>query len=294
MKTIFVTGASGYIGSNLIKTLKNNFKVRCLIRKTARLNNLKDYEIIYGDLRDKASLENALKNVNIVVHLAASTNVLDQNLKEINVTGTKNLIAACKKNKIEKIVFISSTAAAKANDLYGKSKQEAENLIKTSDLDYVILRLGFVYSKDSPNFLKIIKTIKKIQIILPVIGNGKYKINPVNIDDVINAIIASIENKKAINKTYYILGAKELEFNEFLDIVIKTLGLKRIKIHIPIVFSLFIAKILERLINNPPITISTIKAVQTPTNYDIKQAKKDLNYNPIDFHSGMLKLKDGI
>ncbi len=292
---ILVTGATGYLGKSLVQELlKKNLKVKCLVRKKTNLNKLKKETILYGDLTDKASLDNALKNTDIVIHLAAVTNVLDKNIDKVNIQGTRNLVEACKKNKISRIIFISSTAAVKANDNYGKSKKEAEDIIINSKLNYVILRPSFIYSKNSPNLLNIIKINKKIPFFTPIIGNGKYKINPVHVNDVISAIISVINNKKSKNKLYYVLGPKEIEFNEFIDEINKALNLKRKKLNIPIPICLLIAKILERLVNKPILTISTIKATRNNIFYSIEEAKKDFNYDPIDFKRGILEIKNGI
>ena len=294
MKTIFVTGATGYLGRNLIPKLKEYFEVKCLVRKTRHRDEIKNCEIVHGDIRDKAFLEQALKNIDVVIHLAAITNTLDESIEDVNVNGTKNLIEACKKNKMDRFIFISSTAATKANDPYGKTKKQAEDIIIKSKLKYTILRPGVIYSKDSPNLLNIISINKKIPFFTPIVGDGKYKINPVYINDVISAIIAVINNKKAINKTYYIVGPNNIEFNEFIDIINKNLDIKRKKIHIPIWLCMLIAKLLERLIKKATITVSTIKAIKTTSFYSIGEAKKDFNYNPIDFKDGILKIKDGI
>jgi len=293
VKTIFVTGAGGYLGRSLIPKLKGLFIIKCLIRKKGNANEIKDCDVVYGDIRDK-DLDGALKNIDVVIHLAAITNTLDESIEDVNVNGTKNLIEACKKNKIERFIFISSTAASKANDLYGKTKKHAEGIIIKSKLKYTILRPGIIYSKDSSNLLNIINVNRKIPFFTPIIGDGKYKINPVYINDVIFAIIAVINNKKTINKTYYIVGPRNIEFNEFIDIINKNLHIKRKKIHIPIWLCFLIANLLERLIKKAPVTVSTIKAIKTTSFYSIEEAKEDFNYKPIDFKEGILKIKDGI
>ena len=287
MDTVFLTGATGYVGKRLLIALKQKgFKLKCLVRKAA---NIKDCELVYGDIKDKDLLEKSLKEVKIVIHLAAITTILDQNISDVNVVGTKNLIEASKKNKVSLVIYISSTSAVSARDIYGKTKKQAEELISKSGLKYVILRPGVIYSKDSPFILKIINLNKKIPFFAPIIGNGKYIINPAHIDDVISAILSAVNNKNALNKTYYILGPKNIKFNYFIDTINKAYGIKRRKLHIPIVLCTLIAFILEKLINKPYLTMSTINALKANPNYSIEEAKKDLNYNPISFQEGIKK-----
>src|SRR3989344_1872966 len=104
---IALTGATGFIGINLIEQLGSK-KIKCLVRKyTEKLN--------------------------------------------------KNLVDSCKKNKIKRIIFVSSMASTKDYlDDYGRSKRAAEVLIKKSGLDYTILRPSFVYGKNSNSMKKVI------------------------------------------------------------------------------------------------------------------------------------------
>src|SRR3989344_4193740 len=237
MKTILVTGANGYVGKHLIPQLrKNNCSVRCLVRKkNDSYSYLRDHgcDVVYGDLRDKLSLYSISADIDIVIHLAAVTKSGDPSVREVNVTGTENLVDACKKNKIKRIVFLSSTAAAKVLDSYGKSKKLAEEVISKSNIPYTILRPSIIYSEDSPMIKGIVKINKKIPFFTPIVGNGRYTINPVYINDVIFAIINVLNHKDTIGKTYTIVGPKNITFDNFIEIIHSNLGIKRKKIHIP-------------------------------------------------------------
>src|SRR3989344_3021432 len=154
---IALTGATGFIGINLIEQLGSK-KIKCLVRKYTEKLNKKNIEPVIGDLTDKNSVDTFLNKAKILIHLAA---VIDlANKKEyykINVEGTKNLVDSCKKNKIKRIIFVSSMASTKDYlDDYGRSKRAAEVLIKKSGLDYTILRPSFVYGKNSNSMKKVI------------------------------------------------------------------------------------------------------------------------------------------
>ena len=293
MKTILVTGASGYLGNYLIKELrKNNFKIICLKRnpkKYFKLDFCKTYNI---DITDKNSLKTVLndKKIDLVIHLAAIKNNHDPNIEKVNVIGTKNLIEICEQNNVKKIIYISSTAAHSQTDLYGKTKKRAEEIIKSSKLEYVILRVGTIYSEDSPFIINLITLIKTIPIFTPIIGDGKYKINPVYINDVISSIIEII-NKGCINrKTYYIVGPKPIEFNKFINLIKKSFNINTINIHIPIFLSYFILFIIEKIKYSPLLSKSFITSIRNQQDYPIFEARKDFNYNPIEFNEGIKRI----
>lgn len=117
---VLVTGAGGFIGSNLTEELvKRGYKVRVLIKRGESKRNIseliqrKDIEIIEGDLLDKISLKKACVDVEIVFHLAAKTDLATKNYRPYyltNVVGTKNLVESCGKN-LKRFVFYSSILA---------------------------------------------------------------------------------------------------------------------------------------------------------------------------------------
>jgi dihydroflavonol-4-reductase len=157
LKTL-VTGASGFIGKHLVKTLvKQGRDVRCLVRKTSDTQYLDDLgvELYYGDLLDKDSLKDIAKGVGIVYHVTGL----------IHSDGTRNLVDECHPKKIEGFVFLSSIAAvgSKQNhdvlmneqspccpiSPYGMSKFKAVGFLiqtfKTAGFPAIIIRTPLVY-----------------------------------------------------------------------------------------------------------------------------------------------------
>ncbi len=274
---IIITGATGYIGKNLVKAA-NPENIRSLVRKGSNTEGIPQQTIIEADLLDPSSLEKALEEGATVVHLAALTHAPTREaFAQVNIEGTKNLIEACKKKNVKRIIFISSMATTrKFLDDYGWSKKEAEELIKTSGLDYTILRLTTVYGPDSPFIKTMVQYIKKIPSIIPIIGNGEAKIQPVAIEDVVLAIQKCIENPKAIGKTYAILGGTKISFNYFIDLLCSRLNIKKKKVHIPIHFILLGMK-LGKPFKTMPFKEEFIKAFDDDIHGDNTEAERDLN-----------------
>jgi nucleoside-diphosphate-sugar epimerase len=233
--TLLVTGASSEMGSALIRKLLNNpeLEIRAMVHRS--LVNVPGCEIRPGNLKNPDLLARALSDVDIVVHMAAIIrSPRDLDYFETNVRGTENLIDACLKNGIKKIVYISSLAASLSGGGYSRSKLEAEECIKRSGMKWVILRPSEVYGQrvgDSIN--RLIHCIQKF-IFVPVIGDGKCKLSPVFIDDVVSAIKLSIFNEALENETIVLAGPEEFTYNEFVDRVAVHFGVKRFKLHLPI------------------------------------------------------------
>ncbi len=277
-KKILLTGGTGFIGKELIKKISDKYEIKCLVRKHSNFEYLKKFkvEFIFGDLRDKESISNSLKNIDMVIHLATSH---QKGKEDVNLITSKNLVEICKQKNIKKFIFISSMAAnRKLLDDYGRTKLKIEELIKNSGLNYIILRPSIIYSNN--NLSLIGSTLKSVPFIIPIMGNGNYKINPVHIQDTVNSIDASIKTKEK-NKIYDIAGAENLSFNEIIKICKKRFNIYKLNIHIPI----FLAIIMFKMI--PIVSTESIKGINEDTNADISLLKNDLKINPISFREGI-------
>ncbi len=275
---ILITGATGFIGKNLVKSLSNE-NIICLVRKSSNIKLLKELKIklAYGDLTDKNSLDKSLKNITTVIHLAAAISINKEELKNVNLIGTKNLIQSCEKNNVKKIIVLSSMAATrKYLDNYGKSKKIVERLVKESKLNYTILRPTLVYGENSNSLQHIINHLKKFPFIIPLIGKGKSYLQPVDVKDVVKVIITSI-NKKPENKTYNLLGGTKITMNYFMDMISSRLNLKKIKIHVPTSVVLTIVSFFRMFYKNFPISIEFVKSMDQDVQGTNKDAEKDFN-----------------
>jgi len=181
MKKILITGARGYIGSFLFNELQSHYKVI-----GTSLHEDLSKNIISLDIRNIDKVFKCLNHTkpDIIIHAGAVSNVrkCEENPTEAfqtNVKGTFNIIEGA--NRINaKIIFISSLASKASSNLYGKSKYDAENLIKNVNSGYEILQLSMTFGL-SPNttndrpFNKIINTLKTGN---PKIYDNYWKFQP--------------------------------------------------------------------------------------------------------------------
>jgi len=279
---ILITGATGFIGERLIPEISEDYDLSCLVReqsgsKTNKLKNSK-VKIVLGDLLKKQDLLDALEiKIDLVIHLATSHASGKENS---NFIGSKNLIEACKERGVKKIIFLSSMAVKrKVLDEYGGTKLEIESLIKKSGLKYTILRPSIIYSEN--NLSLVGKSLKSIPFFIPVIGNGKYKLDLIYIKDVVKSIRLCLENSKTINKTYDIAGGEKLSFNQIVRICKKQFNIKKTIIKIPIWLCLIIFKFY------PIVSIGATKGIYEDTNAEISSMKKDLKIVPVKFSEGI-------
>jgi len=289
---IAITGANGFIGKEVVKLLSKKDKLRCLVLKGEDTAELKGYgvEIVYGDILDKNTLISLVKGSKCVVHLAAIVTSTDaEKIYQINLDGTRNIVEACKKNKVKRILFTSSIAAVAENlGPYGKSKIEAEKVIQESGLEYTILRPTLVYGKNGPEFNELVSTIKKLPVI-PLIGGAKGKKNPVYVSDLAELIVRIIYSEKSINKVYEIGGLERLSFAELISLISQDLGVKRFRVHVPSFIGMIFALVLKKILKNPPLTKDQVVAFGNDAVADMSSLKKDFDFKPMPFKEGLKK-----
>lgn len=282
---ILITGATGFIGKRLLKRISKSEKIRCLARNGSDLP--KNVETVLGDLSDKDALRKATKDISCVIHLAAvinSTNKTD--FYKVNHIGTKNLIEACKKNGVKRVILISSyDVVMKPGNDYTKSKLLAENVVKKSGLDYIILRPTAVYGPNDKGLSTLFQMIKKYPI-APVAGDGNYQLQPAYVGDVVDCIIRCVKSPK-FGKTYFVAGPKPVSFNEIIDTAAKACSKKVIKLHIPMAILRIVLFPMKLFSKSPRLSYEKFKLIVQSKTCDISETRKDLKFKPISFEEGV-------
>ncbi len=252
---ILITGGLGFIGRNLSKALLGREYGVVVLDNLYRWNiadaeksglNLRKIKFMEGSICNKKQLRQAVKEVDIVIHLASISQVMtsiEQPDKcfEYNILGTKNIAELCGKYK-KRLIFSSSREVyGKARYLpvdlkhplfpenpYGASKVIGEHLIKSYSpkLQYTIFRLSNVYGLGDkgrviPRFFQKANSGEDITIF----GDKKI-IDFIYIDDVINAFLDAIENGKGINKVLNIGSGTPTKLDELAEIILEITGSK--------------------------------------------------------------------
>ncbi|MFX1514227.1 MAG: NAD-dependent epimerase/dehydratase family protein [Promethearchaeota archaeon] len=247
---MFITGATGFIGSNLVDyVMKNREDLSQLTLFVRDSTKAAKYEqqgarVLYGDITDLNSLISAMSTAlpDVVIHTAALTNdwAPFSELKKVNVLGTENVVKAIKKIKTNPFLLHFSSSGVygriqkpettiinedtplnpKAN--YQKSKALAEQIIHKEmthgTLRTTILRPPNVIGpRDFTQFYKIYQAIKSEKF--PLIDNGKAIQTWVDVDDLIRAIFLICENQDIAAGKIYNVKSFEITVKELYDLI---------------------------------------------------------------------------
>lgn len=225
---IFITGASGFVGSHLIEVLSEDEWVDtifALYRHKDQIPFLPKVAPVIGDLDDLAQMDQS-QGVDIFIHLAGYFKNESKKLCEsINLQGTKNSIEFCKNNGIDKFLFYSTiNVDLKTKGCYATTKLACEQEVKNSGLEYMILRPSLIYDKEHGSIGTIMGSIKKLPFV-PVLGSGKAKEQPIHITEIIELTIAMIKDFKP-GKTLYAAGKDAMTFKEMIATIARTMNKK--------------------------------------------------------------------
>ncbi|MBI5043146.1 MAG: complex I NDUFA9 subunit family protein [Nitrospirae bacterium] len=289
---ILITGGTGFVGSHLIKRLiDEGHKVRCVIREgSKKIDRIKGLgaEIVHGDVTDADSLTDACKGIDTIVHLVGIIQEeKGMTFQSIHVDGTKNLVNAAKKNNVRLFYYQSANGADKdGKTAYYKTKAEAEEIVKSSGLDYIIFRPSLIYGNGDEFVLRLKKIIHDAPVI-PIIGSGESLLQPVFIDDLVACLIKAITTPQLKNRTFCVAGPEQIRFKDVVMRIADSMGIKRPSFHIPVFFMRPAAMLMETILPKPPVTSDQITMLQMDNVCDIKEMKEAFNIEPLSFNEGL-------
>ena len=301
----FVTGASGFLGINLIEELiAKGWDVIALHRENSRVTRLKSLKVklVEGDILDKNILEKAIpENCEAVFHVAADTNMWYQKNKkqrDVNVNGTRNIVEVSINKKIKRLIHTSSIAtygftkthiteespsnALKARLNYFVTKYHAENEIKKGiqkGLEAVILNPSNIMGPyDYNNWSQVFMLIKKGKLPMVPSGEGSW----CHVKEVAKAHISSYYKGKTGEK--YLLACEDASYRDIMRKIGTVLNCKVPDRTLPIPILLFISYIPNILSfitkKEPDLTPEKIRVASYKLLCRSEKAIKELDYQP--------------
>jgi nucleoside-diphosphate-sugar epimerase len=309
---ILVTGGGGFLGKAIVKRLlKRDYQVRSFSRGDyPELQHL-GVEVRSGDLMDQNAVLWAVKGCDAVFHVAAKPGIWG-NYSEYyatNVTGTQNVIEACRQTGVSKLIYTSSPSVVFGGGSmegvtesvpypttylasYPKTKAAAERKVLSANdvsLATVALRPHLIWGPGDPNFLpRFIERRKSGR--LARVGKNPHLVDCIYIDNAVDAHILALERLypgSAISgKPYFISQGEPIDIGDLMDRILAAAELDPIDRIVPEKLAYVAGWLLEliygtlQLKSEPPMTRFLAKQLSTAHWFDISAAQKDLGYTP--------------
>jgi 2-alkyl-3-oxoalkanoate reductase len=239
---ILVTGASGYIGSEVVnKLVEKGFYVRAFVRPLSKTNSLErlGVELVYGDITDSTALRGAMEGIDIVMHLAAPLRGEQSFIVHCIVEGTKNVAEAARVSRVKRVIYMSSMSvydytALRDGDAiseespleeqpeqrgaYSLAKREAERIALSHLMggcpSWTIVRPSIVVGKGSNNFSPV---GVKVSNLLLVFGSPGKHLRLVHVEDVARALVEIVQHGATVARVYTLSSGGQLTLREYVD-----------------------------------------------------------------------------
>jgi len=303
-----VTGATGFIGSHLCEELtRRGYQVTCLSRKTTNHTWIGSLNLTYikGDCTVRESLRDIVDEFDFIFHLAGLTkSCTPDNFFSVNSFGTDNLVrtVAERNRSVKRFIYVSSLAAVGPSkngapvdehtlpspvSSYGKSKLEGERaVLKFKDIIPVtVVRPPAVYGPRDRDMLMMFRMIKKGFFF----DLGKCYYSLLYVDDLVQGILLSAENKEAIGNIYFLCDGKIYTSEEIANEISSALGVKARPVKVPKFTMPLFAAISERINKQGIINRDRVKDFRhTHWICDARKAEKEIGFSP------KVGLKEGV
>ncbi|MBI5677494.1 MAG: complex I NDUFA9 subunit family protein [Planctomycetes bacterium] len=296
---IFLTGSTGFVGKRILRDLlENKYQVRCLARKGSeqKISHYKNpvlvktgIDIVNGDITDAASLDGKLEGYDAVINLVGIIREFRGRgitFERLHYEGTANLVRAARSQRVMRFVQMSALGARPdGKTQYQQTKFRAEECVRTSGLDYTIFRPSIIFGPED-KFVNLFANMLRTQQFVPVVGNGRYQMQPVSVENVSMGFVKSIERKDAIGKTFDMGGPERIEFNRIIDSIGEVICAPPHKIHIPAFIMSTMAEMLDWL-PSFPVTKDQITMLLEGNVCDERPFFRHFDIKPIGFKEGI-------
>jgi len=273
---ILVTGGTGFIGNVLLRHLSDlGHQVKLLIRPTQKSPTLPKghpLDAAVSSLTDERGLRAAMKNVDIIYHLASAEALgREAQLTEVDIQGTQAVINAARQANIKRIVYISHLGADRASAFpLLKAKDIAEHHIKSSGIPYTIIRSAVVFGEADHFSSGLAFLLKVSPYVVMVPDHGATILQPIWVEDLARVMTWSLDIPETVNQTLEVGGPEYLSFQEICRIIAASIHIKRQYINVSPVLLNVLTELIEILYPRFPTSVFWLDylAANRTTNLD--------------------------
>lgn len=238
---VFVTGATGFVGQAIGDQLRLEGHELTVLARNPNAPHARDTlrrwqaRILVGDatqdgpwISQLEGIEAAVHTVGIISECGAAT------FENVHVQGMRRLLSALARNNVRRLVHISALGTRPDSvSRYHRTKWEAEEMVRRSGLEFTILRPSVIYGPRD-HFVNLFAKISRFSPVLPVIGTGLGRLQPVSVETVAASVAAALRQPLSIGRTVDLCGPEAMSFQAMLGKILQTLSRKRWLLRLPL------------------------------------------------------------
>jgi NADH dehydrogenase len=286
---IFLAGGTGFVGGNLCEILAaSGHEVRLLVhhRRDIKVAGLEQIE---GDAGDLESFAGSVSGCDAVINLIGIIREFPgkgMTFEKLHVEATRNLVAAAGMAGSKRYLQMSALGTRpQAVSPYHRTKWQAEELVRDSDLEWTIFRPSLIFGPGDAFINMLADQIRKLPFV-PVIGDGQYRMQPIAVQDVARCFAMALGMPQTVGKSFELCGADRLTYLEMIDTIATVLGRSSpVKMKNP----LLLMKLATSMLQQFPLYPVTMDQIQMLTEESICDGswRETFGFEPVRFSEGI-------
>jgi uncharacterized protein YbjT (DUF2867 family) len=264
MTRVAVTGASGFVGSHVARALLASGCDVVLVARHADRAAIPDSEHavwVAADIDDETTLAQALTGCESVMHCAGiNLERGSQSYAKVHVRGTDRVVHAARAAGVRRIALVSFLRARPAcGSPYHESKWAAEEIVRSSGLEYTILKAGVIYGRGDHMLDHLSRALTTFPVFLLVGFGSRRRLRPVAVEDVARILVSSVHDARLNDVTVPVLGPEELTLASAVQRVAAAIERRPLYIPAPIAVHRVLAWLLERVMTIPLVSAAQVR-----------------------------------
>ncbi len=288
---IFITGGTGFVGSNMLKALGDR-PVRVLVRNKAKsgITPSATVEVVEGDVTKPETLKGAMDGCEAVIHLVAI--IAEEGKRTFDLLirqATVNVVEEAKRAGVKRFLHMSAMGTRHdPNYGYFEAKWQAEQAVINSGIPWTIYRPSVIFGPGD-EFINTLATLVKYAPVIPVVGTGESKFQPVNVREVAQCFLRGLDDPSTAGHIYDIGGGKTYTYKQLLQAIANQLGVKKPMAKVPVGLMKPVVKLSAPLPKSlrPPVTSEQLKMLSIDNCSDNSATSFLIGHPP-------MRLEDGI
>jgi uncharacterized protein YbjT (DUF2867 family) len=273
MTTVSVFGGSGFLGRRLVQRLASEGStVRVAVRHPDRARSALHAEdldriAVFGaDVRDPATLAPALAGADAVVSaVSAYVETGGVTFEAVHEQGARTLAREAAAAGVVRFVLVSGIGAdPESASSYIRSRGRGERAVRQEFPGVTIVRPGAMFGPGDALF-GTLAHLARLLPVLPLIGGGNTRLQPVYVDDVAQAVARILADPGTVGQTFELAGPTVYTLRELFAVVLRIIGKQRLLVPIPFAVAEVQARLFERLLPNPPLSAGQVDLLKLDT-----------------------------
>jgi len=237
---VTVYGGSGFLGRHVVRALaKRNYRIRVAVRRPELagflqpLGRVGQIHAVQTNLRHAPSVETAARDAQVLINLVGILFERGrQRFDAVHTYGAEQVALAANAHGARMVHVSAIGADTNSPSVYARSKANAEQLVLAAQPSTTIMRPSIVFGPED-NFFNRFAALARISPVLPLIGGGLTRFQPVFVGDVAAAIADAVDGKTRPATTYELGGPDVKTFKELMQFVLRTIERKRLLVSLP-------------------------------------------------------------